>query len=393
VRVARPRRRAGFSAGSEPVPPDGIDPLPGVPPAARGKLARLGIHSLADALLHLPLRYEDETCIHAIADAPQDRPVLVEGEILDTEVAFRPRRQLVSRVKDASGLLYLRFLNFYPSQAKQLAAGRWVRCFGEVRPGFFGAEMIHPRCRIVERGAALPAGLTPVYPTTAGVSQDTLRRLAGASLAQCDLSDSLPAALRKSLKLASFEHSVRLLHDPPAGTSQALLERRGHPAWRRIKFDELLAQQLSLRLFRAQRGRLSAPPLPPRGELARELIGSLPFALTMAQRRAIDDLARDLARPTPMQRLLQGDVGSGKTVVAAIAALQAIENGFQVAVMAPTEILAEQHHRKFHQWLAPLGVRVAWLAGSLRSKEKRSAVASIGSGDCAIAIGTQAVSG
>jgi ATP-dependent DNA helicase RecG len=398
--MARSRRRADVANNLEHTVPDrsarvegkgGIDALPGVPPALRAKLARLGIHSLADALLHLPLRYEDETRLHAIADAPPGRPVLVEGEILETEVAFRPRRQLVSRVQDASGLLFLRFLNFYPSQVKLLAAGRRVRCFGEVRPGFFGAEMIHPRCRIVAQGAPLPSGLTSVYPTTAGVSQDVLRKLADASLATCDLSDSLPAALRQALRLESFEHSVRLLHHPPAGISEALLDERAHPAWRRIKFDELLAQQLSLRLHRAQRGRLSAPPLPPRGELAGRLIASLPFALTPAQRTAIDDLARDLARPSPMQRLLQGDVGSGKTIVAAIAALQAIENGFQVAVMAPTEILAEQHYHRFSQWLVPLGIAVVWLAGSLKSRQKRSAIEAIGSGDCAIAVGTHAL--
>ena len=353
------------------------DALPGVPQAIRGKLARLGIHARADALLHLPLRYEDETRPHPIAHAPQGRSVLVEGEILGTEIAYRPRRQLVSRVHDESGLLFLRFLNFYPSQVKQLAAGRRVRCFGEVRPGFFGAEMIHPRCRIVAEGAPLPTGLTPVYPTTAGVSQETLRTLVREALARCDLSDSLPAALRKKLRLEPFDAVVRLLHEPPPATAEAALEARSHPAWRRIKFDELLAQQLSLRLHRAERSRLRAPPLAPRGELAARLIASLPFTLTGAQRRAVDDLARDLAQPTPMQRLLQGDVGSGKTIVAAIAALQAIENGFQVAVMAPTEILAEQHYRKFAQWLAPLDVAVTWLAGSLKAKEKRSAVEAI----------------
>ena len=258
-------------------------------------------------------------------------------------------------------------------------------------PGFFGAEMIHPRCRIVAEGAPLPTGLTPVYPTTAGVSQDALRRLVRESVARCDLADTLPSVLLRKLRLEPFDRAVRLLHEPPRATSAAALENRSHPAWRRIKFDELLAQQLSLRLHRAERSRLRAPPLPARGELSARLIASLPFALTAAQRRAVDDLARDLAGSTPMQRLLQGDVGSGKTIVAAIAALQAIENGYQVAVMAPTEILAEQHYRKFTQWLAPLGVTVAWLAGSLKAKQKRSTAEAIASGECAIAVGTHAL--
>jgi ATP-dependent DNA helicase RecG len=365
--------------------------LPGVSPALGAKLAQLGIRSLEDALLHLPLRYEDETDLQPIARAPQGVPVVVEGEIVSTEVVYRPRRQLVSCVRDASGEVWLRFLNFYPSQVKQLAPGGRVRCFGEMRAGFFGAEMIHPRYRIVAAGTPLPSGLTPVYPTTAGVSQDALRRVVGESLARCDLSDTLPEALRAKLALVPFAAAVQLLHSPPPATSQAALESRSHAAWRRIKFDELLAQQLSLRLYRARRSRMRAPPLPPKGHLAARLIASLPFALTGAQRRAVDDLARDLARSTPMQRLLQGDVGSGKTIVAAIAALQAIENGFQVAVMAPTEILAEQHYRKFAEWLGPLEVAAVWLAGSLKASRKRAAIAAIEGGDCAVAVGTHAL--
>ena len=367
------------------------DTLPGVSSTIRAKLAQLGIESLADALLHLPLRYEDETRIQLIARAREGVPILVEGEIVATEVAYRPRRQLVSRVRDASGVVYLRFLNFYPNQMKQLAPGERVRCFGEIRPGFFGAEMIHPRCRIVVEGAPLPAGLTPVYPTTAGVTQETLRRVVGESLARCNLGETLPEALRTKLELVPFDAAVRLLHSPPPATCQAALESRSHSAWRRIKFDELLAQQLSLRRYRANRSQLRAPPLPAQGHLAARLIAGLPFALTGAQRRAVDDLARDLARPVPMQRLLQGDVGSGKTIVAAIAALQAIENEFQVAVMAPTEILAEQHYRKFTEWLAPLGIEVVWLAGSLKATRKRAAIAAIECGDCAIAVGTHAL--
>ncbi|MFO1206040.1 MAG: ATP-dependent DNA helicase RecG [Burkholderiales bacterium] len=397
VRAARAKpptqRRSASTATPVAAADDGAatTELPGVAPALRARLRQLGIRGLSDALLHLPLRYEDETRLQPIGEAREGGSVLVEGEVVATEVVFRPRRQLVSRVQDATGVLCLRFLNFYPSQVKQLAPGVRVRCFGEMRPGFFGAEMIHPRYRVVAEGTPLPSGLTPVYPAAAGVSQDALRRLVRESLARCDLSDTLPAALRTRLALVPFDDAVRLLHSPPPATAQASLEARSHPAWRRVKFDELLAQQLSLRRARQQREAMRAPPLPPRGSLAAKLIAALPFALTGAQQRTVDDVARDLARPVPMQRLLQGDVGSGKTIVAAIAALQAIENGRQVAVMAPTEILAEQHYRKFAEWLAPLGVNVVWLAGSLRAPARRAAIAAIESGECAVAVGTHAL--
>jgi ATP-dependent DNA helicase RecG len=395
ARAKPPKRRCPKSAPATPAvaaaSPATADALPGTAPALRARLREIGIQSLADALLHLPLRYEDETAVQPIGSAREGPPVQVEGQVVATEIVFRPRRQLVSRVQDSSGVVCLRFLNFYPSQVKQLSPGTRVRCFGEIRPGFFGAEMIHPRYRVVAENAPLPTGLTPVYPTVAGVSQLVLRRAVSESLARCNLADTLPDALRNRLAVMPFEAAVRLLHNPPPATSQASLEARSHPAWRRVKFDELLAQQLSLRRSRLQRELMRAPPLPARGNLAAKLIAALPFALTAAQRRAVDDLARDLARPVPMQRLLQGDVGSGKTVVAAIAALQAIENECQVAVMAPTEILAEQHYRKFAEWLGPLGVDVVWLAGSLKTAARRSATAAIESGQCAVAIGTHAL--
>ncbi len=394
VRAKPPKRRRPAAATPQtatPESPGTIDALPGVAPALRTRLLEIGIRSLDDALLHLPLRYEDETQIQPIGRAREGGPVLVEGEIITTEIAYRPRRQLLSRVQDASGGVWLRFLNFYPSQVKQLAVGARVRCFGEIRPGFFGAEMIHPRCRIVAVDTPLAPGLTPVYPAAAGISQEALRRLVRESLTRCDLSDTLAEALRGQLAMMPFDSAVRLLHAPPPATAPASLEARSHPAWRRIKFDELLAQQLSLRRARLQREQMRAPPLPPRGQLAAKLIAALPFALTGAQRRAVDDVARDLARPLPMQRLLQGDVGSGKTIVAAIAALQAIENGCQVAVMAPTEILAEQHHRKFAEWLSPLGINIAWLTGSLKATARRAAIAAIESGACAVAVGTHAL--
>jgi ATP-dependent DNA helicase RecG len=237
----------------------------------------------------------------------------------------------------------------------------------------------------------LPRSLTPVYPATAGLGQELLRRLIARALVRCDLSDTLPPALLRGLALPPFRESVRLLHNPPANIAQEDLHGRRHPAWRRVKFDELLAQQLSMRASHQRRRAAAAPALKPRAKLTRALLAALPFQLTRAQRRAWRELERDLARPHPMQRLLQGDVGSGKTVVAALAALQCVENGFQAAVMAPTEILAEQHYHQFARWLAPLDVDVAWLAGGLTRKEKRAALGRVAEGKAMIAIGTHAL--
>jgi len=355
------------------------------------KLRRLGIHRPFDLVLHLPLRYEDETRLVPIAGAPPGATVQVEGEIIHADIMFRPRRQLVCQVKDASGLLFIRFLNFYPNQARMLAPGARVRLFGEVRPGFFGEEMVHPRVRVIQEGTPLPRSLTPVYPVTAGLSQAALRALVTRELRGGDLSETLPPEILKRHGLAGFGDSVRFLHEPPPGAPLPALEERSHPAWRRMKFDELLAQQLSMRLHYRERRRRGAPALPGNGALTRRLLESLPFALTAAQQRAVAEISRDLAEPHPMQRLLQGDVGSGKTIVAALAALQAMENGCQVAMMAPTEILAEQHHAKLRAWLAPLGIRIAWLSGSQGARERRAALAAVESGEAALAVGTHAL--
>ncbi|HSD60424.1 MAG TPA: ATP-dependent DNA helicase RecG [Burkholderiales bacterium] len=355
------------------------------------KLAKLGIRRPFDLVLHLPLRYEDETRLLPIAGAPPGQTVQVQGEIVHADIMFRPRRQLVCQVKDASGLLFIRFLNFYPNQARALCVGARVRLFGEVRPGFFGEEMVHPRYRLVAEDTPLPKSLTPVYPVTAGLAQSALRAMVLRELRHEDLADTLPAELTRPLGLPSFAQAVRYLHEPPPDTPLAALEGRTHPAWRRMKFDELLAQQLSMRLhYRERRARL-APPMPPGGALTQKLLAGLPFSLTGAQHRALAEIRADLGEAHPMQRLLQGDVGSGKTVVAALAALQAVENGYQVAIMAPTEILAEQHYRKLSGWLGPLGVRIAWLAGSQPARERRAALAAVDSGEAAIAVGTQAL--
>ncbi|MGE5525951.1 MAG: ATP-dependent DNA helicase RecG [Rhodospirillaceae bacterium] len=365
--------------------------IAGANKATAGKLAKLGILSKFDLVLHLPLRYDDETRVYAITEAPAGQAVLVEGEVVECDVKFRPRRQLVCHMTDASGVLTLRFLNFYPSQQKQLAVGNRIRAFGEIRHGFFGAEMVHPRCRSVLHNTPLADALTPVYPTTAGLGQEELRRLIGRALADLALEDTLPPAMVQALRLPHFRDAVMLLHKPPPDVPDHELTRRSHPAWQRMKFDELLAQQLSMRLHYRRRKAAGAPPLKPQHRLTRELLANLPFALTAAQRRVLADIERDCAQPYPMQRLLQGDVGSGKTVVAALAALQCVENGYQVAVMAPTEILAEQHYRKFGAWMETLGVRVAWIAGSLNKREKAAAIASVAVGETMIAVGTHAL--
>ena len=365
--------------------------LPGVTQAAAAKLAKLGIRTRADLVLHLPLRYEDETRVTPIAELRPGLAAKVEAEIVDASVQYRPRRQLVVRVRDESGDLVLRFLNFYGSQLKQLAAGRRLRIYGEPRGGFLGDEMVHPRYRAIAEDEPLPQAMTPIYPTTAGLSQLALRKLIDAGLKQAELGETLPEPLRRQLHLASFEDSVRLLHHPTPAVSLSELSDREHPAWRRIKFDELLAQQLSLRRAHEARRAKTAPPLPAKGTLTKQLLAALPFRLTAAQNRAWSEIAADLAQRHPMQRLLQGDVGSGKTVVAALAMLAAVENGHQAALMAPTEILAEQHWRKLSQWLAPLGLDIAWLSGSLKKKEKAAMAAAISSGRSPLAIGTHAL--
>jgi len=366
------------------------------------KLENLGIRSKGDLVLHLPLRYEDETTLVPVAAAPAGLPVLVEAKVVRAEVAYRPRRQLVVHAEPESAdgrpggsTLTLRFFNFYGSQLRQFERaaeqGLRVRAFGEVRSGWFGAEMAHPRYRLVSAGEPLPDALTPIYPTTAGLAQSLLRKLVLEALDAADLEDTLPEGIRSRYRLAPFADSVRLLHRPPPGADLASLAQRTHPAWERMKFDELLAQQLSMRMaYRARRAR-NAPALAPDGPLLRRFLGHLPFRLTRAQSRAMAQTLGDLAQAHPMQRLLQGDVGSGKTIIAAIASLAAVDGGCQAAVMAPTEILSEQHTRKFTTWLGPLGVRITWLHGGLAGRDRRAALEAIASGDSQIAVGTHAL--
>lgn len=362
-----------------------------ISPATLSKITKLGIKRRIDWVLHLPLRYEDETKITRIADLIGGETAQVEGEIIHSEVTFRPRRTLICQLKDASDILYLRFLNFYPSQQQQLAVGKKVRVLGEARDGFFGIEMVHPKCRAAGENSPLKQSLTPIYPTTAGLPQATVQKYIQAALRDLELADTLPAALLQQWALPGFSASVQALHNPPPGMAEDELTEWLSPYWRRIKFDELLAQQLSMRVHYQKRQQRLSPQLLSYQKLPPLLLQQLPFQLTRAQQKVRQEICRDLTAQHPMQRLLQGDVGSGKTIVAALAALQAIESGYQVALMAPTEILAEQHFLKLREWLVPLGITPVWLAGSLKKKEKMLAAEQIAQGQTQLAIGTHAL--
>ena len=366
------------------------------------QLVRLGLVRDQDLVLHLPLRYEDHTRVVPLAALQAGVEQQAEGTVVNADIQYRPRRQLVCLLEDgnddggARAQLVLRFFHFYPNQQKTLAPGRRVRVFGEVREGHFGREIVHPQFKVVEPDTPLPDRLTPVYPTTAGLAQETLRKVIARALAADPAltAESLPDTLVARHHLWKFSDAVRFLHAPPPRLSrltQRALDERTHPAWTRLKFDELVAQQLSLKAHRKARAARRAPVLTGTGALTGALRARIPFKLTRAQERVWREISHDLKRTMPMQRLLQGDVGSGKTIVAALAALQAIESGRQVAFMAPTEILAEQHFRKLAQWLEGLPVEIAWLSGGLPAKARRKALAALASGDAMFAIGTHAL--
>jgi ATP-dependent DNA helicase RecG len=363
------------------------------PKTLESKLARLGLRTDMDLVLHLPMRYEDETQIITIRDACMrgGQTWQVEGIVTKNEISFKPRRQLLVTIADETGELLLRFMNFYGSQVKQMAEGVRIRARGELKHGFFGAEMVHPGYKVVNEGAPLPASLTPVYPAGEGLSQTVLRRAISDAMKRIDWSDTVPASVRKRMDLMDFEPAVKLLHYPPADVDEHALGERSHPAWDRMKFDELLAQQLSLKRAQRARREKGAPQLRAVGKLSEGFLAGLPFALTGAQQRVVEEIRADLRAGYPMQRLLQGDVGSGKTVVSALAAAQAIDSGYQAALMAPTEILAEQHFRKIAAWMEPLGVKVAWLTGSLKKKDKAASNELIESGEAHLVIGTHAL--
>ena len=362
------RKKSAVAKGRKPEKPKAGNTL-------ADKLERIGVRREQDLVLHLPLRYEDRTHLCPLAALKAGQAWQVEGTVVRCEIQYRGRRQLVCLIEQGDEQLVLRFFHFYPNQHKALAPGKRVRAFGDVRDGTMGLEMIHPGFQIIEPGAPLPDRLTPVYPTTAGLAQDALRKLVHRALEHdpAHLGETLPPWTREPRRLWGFAQSIAYLHDPPVDASQQALDDRTHPAWTRLKFDELLAQQLSLKVHRRARAKRKAPRMAGDATLTQALRERLPFALTRAQQRVIAEIRRDLARGEPMQRLLQGDVGSGKTVVAALAALQAIESGFQVAFMAPTEILAEQHYRKLAAWLDGLPVKIAWLSGGLPAKDRAKA--------------------
>ncbi|HHQ4634968.1 ATP-dependent DNA helicase RecG [Aeromonas veronii] len=371
-----------------------LDSLKGVGSKMLEKLERLGLATVQDLLFHLPLRYEDRTQVWPIGDLPPGLHGAVEGEIQDTQLVMGRRRMMVCRISDGTGTLTLRFFNFTAAQKNSLAAGRLIRCFGEVRPGKYGLEMAHPEYKLLgeEQAGQTEEALTPVYPTTEGLRQLTLRNLTDQALAQLDLygvEELLPAGLYPhQIELAA---ALKLLHRPPPSVALPLLESGQHPAQQRLVLEELLAHNLSVLKVRAQAQTQLARALKPAPELVEQLLGALPFKPTGAQSRVVTEISKDLQQSHPMMRLVQGDVGSGKTLVAALAALQAIGNGCQVGLMAPTELLAEQHAINFAKWLEPLGIGVGWLAGKQKGKAREESLAAIADGSVKMVVGTHAI--
>ena len=358
-------------------------------------MRKIGLVRDIDLALHIPLRYEDETHSVNLQDTREGDTVQIEATVTASEIQLRPRRQLLVTVDDGTDTCMLRFFSFYPAQQKALAIGQVIRVRGEVRGGFMGLTMMHPSFKAAT--GELPSVLTPVYPTSAGLPQAYLRRAIGSALARADLNETLPPQLAwpsapRGQGVHSLRQALSYLHHPTPDASIAALEDRTHPAWQRLKAEELLAQQLSQHMAKQERNTLRAPSLKRKaGGWHDRFKEALPFQLTVAQQRVGQEIAMDLARAVPMHRLLQGDVGAGKTVVAALAAMLAVDAGWQCALMAPTEILAQQHFAKLVGWLAPLGVRVAWLTGSQKKKERTEMLCLIESGEAALVVGTHAV--
>ena len=371
------------------------------PPAAKKSAAqlaleRMGLRRPMDFALHVPFRYEDETQVQRLSDAVSGSTVQFIGVVERSEVALRPRRQLQVKVRDGEGTCTLRFFNFYANQQKMMAVGRALRVRGELKGGLFGLEMVHPSVKAADE--PVPQVLTPIYHTTAGLPQAYLRKAVESTLARVHWRDTVDSARLAPLGLDAawtLQRSLQFLHHPTPQTSVAQLEDRSHPAWQRLKAEELLAQQLAQAQARRLRDAQRAPTLDAQARLLKALQAQLPFALTGAQRRVVAEISADLARSLPMNRLLQGDVGSGKTVVAALAACVCMDAGWQCALMAPTEILAEQHFRKLLEWFQPLlaarGQTVAWLVGAQKKKERSAMLATVASGEAALVVGTHAL--
>jgi len=371
-----------------------LSTLSGVGASQAGKLAKLGLHTVQDILLHLPLRYEDRTQLYSINDLLPGIYATVEGEVLHTDISFGRRRMLTCQISDGSGVLTLRFFNFNAGMKNSLAAGKRVTAYGEIKRGQRGAEIIHPEYRVQGENSVteLQETLTPVYSTTEGVRQATLRNLTEQALTlleTCAIAELLPPDLSQGM--ISLPNALRTLHRPPPDMALADLESGKHPAQRRLIMEELLAHNLSMLAVRAGAQRYHALPMPARHELSDKLLAALPFKPTGAQQRVVTEIERDLAHDYPMMRLVQGDVGSGKTLVAALAALNVIAYGKQVALMAPTELLAEQHANNFRQWFAPLGIEVGWLAGKQKGKARQAQQEAIASGQVSMIVGTHAI--
>jgi ATP-dependent DNA helicase RecG len=364
--------------------------------ALAGKLATLGISTLQDVLFHLPFRYEDRTQTLPLGTLQAGMRAVVEGEVQLSEIAFRGRRQLLVRISDGSGWLTLRFFHFSAAQQTQLARGTRIRCYGEVRPGPQTLEMVHPEYRRITQDSTEVAAdtLTPIYPATEGIQQARLRQLSNAALQELDknsVRDWLPAELLPNPLWPTLKAALQYVHRPPPDARLELLAAGQHPAQRRLAFEELLAQQLSLRLLRQDIQRDASWALQQGAALLEQFRKTLPFQLTKAQQRVWTEIETDLANPHPMLRLVQGDVGSGKTVVAALAAVKAVACGLQAALMAPTELLAEQHARNFARWLEPLGIEVVLLTGKHNGKARAAIMESLASGKASVAIGTHAL--
>ena len=359
------------------------------------RLEKLGLVRDWDFALHLPLRYEDETSVTPIGSLAVNTHAQIEGRVADQRFVRTGRgQQLQAVVEDSTGSITIRFLHYFPSIQKQLAVGSTVRLYGEPREGYYGGlEMVHPRIKSGKAAETeLPKALTPVYPAGEGIQQRWLRKRIDRALLDLDLTDLVPEAVRTKFGLPGLREALSYIHTPPSGADVIGLQERSAPAWRRLIFDELLAQQITLRESRAVAFQRTAPPLAgDDAELVGCFLAQLPFNLTNAQRRVTDEILADLAANRPMHRLVQGDVGSGKTVVAALAALRAVASGYHFYDTAPTEILAEQHFRKIAAWLEPLGIRTAWLTGRLKTAEKNAALEAVASGEARIVIGTHAL--
>ncbi|MEM8181689.1 ATP-dependent DNA helicase RecG [Morganella morganii subsp. sibonii] len=368
--------------------------LHGVGAGQAGKLAGIGLHTLQDLLFHLPLRYEDQTRLYTITDLLPGIYATVSGEVLRTDVVFGRKRMMTCQISDGTGILTLRFFNFSAAMKNALAAGKQVTAYGEIRRGKNGPEIFHPEYKVRQSDTSveLQETLTPIYPATEGVRQATLRKLLDQALElldTCAINELLPPELTRSMM--SLPQALKTLHRPPADTQLAELESGQHPALKRIVLEELLAHHLSMLAVRAGAQRYHALPLPPQETLKSQFLAQLPFSPTNAQQRVVAEIEQDLEKPVPMMRLIQGDVGSGKTLVAALAALRAIAHGKQVALMAPTELLAEQHANTFRQWLEPLGISVGWVAGKQKGKARLAQEEAIAAGDVAMVIGTHAI--